>query len=77
MCGTLSTAFAKTTVLVTMVQRTTQVAYNVMVELNRLCFARPLTSKTMDAFKGYMLVYVANYICSRVLQQMHVSDSGP
>ena len=37
-----------------------------MVELNQLGFAGPLTSKTMltvskNAFKGYLLVYVAYY----------------
>ena len=64
----------------TPVRSSIQVTNHVMKELNQLGLARPLTTETMltvskNVFKGNMLIYVA-IICSKVLQQMQVSDTG-
>ena len=59
---------------------TIKVAYNIMVELNKLGFARPLTSESIlivskNAINGQVLVDVT-IICSKILQQVQVSDTS-
>ena len=82
MCGTLSKNLCEIhnyliSLPVTAIQCMFQIAYHVMVELKHLGFAGPLTSETMltvskNTFKGNLLLF----ICSKVLPQMQVRNTG-
>ena len=63
------------------IQCTIQVVNQIMEELNQLGFAGPLTSETMltvskNAFKGYVLVYIAYNYMLQGFATDDVSDTG-